>query len=119
MKNDSSHGKKLDALLKELAGKTTPELVELDPIVQIVVGFLEWNASAKSAAGAHDQMMGELVDNNDLRVSLPQELLPRSRLNQLGQRRAPQQSASSWISWTIRETIGRVCVRVGVCNARS
>jgi len=76
MKNDSRYGKKFDALVKKLSEKTPPELVELDPVVQVVIGFLEWNATATSAARAHEQMMAVLVDNNDLRVSLPQELLP-------------------------------------------
>ena len=75
MKNESRYGKKFDALLKQIRQEHQAEAPDLDPIDQLVVGFLEWNATAEMAAKAHEQLMAELVDNNDLRVSLPQELV--------------------------------------------
>ena len=75
MKNESSYGKKFELLLKKIRQRHRVELPELSPVDQLIVGFLEWNATARLAAKAHEQLMAELVDNNDLRVSLPQELL--------------------------------------------
>ena len=75
MKNESNYAKKFELLLKKIRRRHRVELPELGPMDQLIVGFLEWNATARLAAKAHEQLMAELVDNNDLRVSLPQELL--------------------------------------------
>jgi len=75
VKNESSHGKKFELLLKKIRRRHRVELPDLSPVDQLIIGFLEWNATARLAAKAHEQLMAELVDNNDLRVSLPQELL--------------------------------------------
>ena len=75
MKNESRYGKEFELLLKKIRTWKRVELPELSPVDQLIVGFLEWNATARLAAKAYEQLMAELVDNNDLRVSLPQELL--------------------------------------------
>lgn len=75
MKNESRYGKEFELLLKKIRRRHRVELPELSPVDQLIVGFLEWNATARLAAKAYEQLMAELVDNNDLRVSLPQELL--------------------------------------------
>ena len=76
MKHESRHADRFDALLKRIQQEHTAEPpAELDAVTQMVVGFLEWNATNAQAVKAHAQLMAELVDNNDLRVSLPQELV--------------------------------------------
>ncbi|MCX5659007.1 MAG: hypothetical protein NTW19_04705 [Planctomycetota bacterium] len=75
MKNEIVHAKKWAALLKRLrhSFKVEPP-PQRDPVTQMVVGFLEWNATPKSAKDAHHRISQILVDNNDLRVSHPQEV---------------------------------------------
>ena len=47
----------------------------LDPIGQIVLGFLQWESTTKAAQAAYDRLMAAMVDHNDLRVSHPQEIV--------------------------------------------
>lgn len=76
MKNESAYAKKFTATIREVKRSTKADPPpQLDPITQIVIGFLEWNATRKEALEAHDRLMEVLVDNNDLRVSLPTELI--------------------------------------------
>lgn len=76
MKNETNYVKKLVALLKKVvpSGKFEPEPTP-DPVTQLVIGFLEWNATAKEAVAAHAKLVAVMVDNNDLRVSLPHEVV--------------------------------------------
>jgi len=76
LKNESQYTRKLAALIKQVKSKFKGDLPQpTDPITQIVLGFLEWNATRSLAAEAHQRLMAVLVDNNDLRVSLPVELI--------------------------------------------
>lgn len=76
MKNESSYVKKLAALLKKVrsANRAEPH-PQRDPVTQLVVAYLEWNASRKSAKDAHARLTHVMVDNNDLRVSHPHEIV--------------------------------------------
>lgn len=50
------------------------EPIERDAVTQMIIGFLQWDASTKQAEGAYRKLMSVMVDNNDLRVSLPDEI---------------------------------------------
>ena len=70
MKHESRYAKGFDALLKRIRQDHTVEQpAELDPVTQLVVAFLEWNATNAQAVKAHTQLMAELVDNNDRRLA--------------------------------------------------
>ncbi len=76
MKNEGHYAKKLNALLRRMKSSHRggqPE--ETDPVAQLVIGFLEWNATRTLAQKAFDKLMERVVDINDLRVSLPKELI--------------------------------------------
>ena len=76
MKQDSNEAKQLAALLKRLSSKYKPEAPPAcDPVMQMVVGFMQWNATFEQADQAVNRLMAEVVDVNDLRVSLEYELL--------------------------------------------
>ncbi len=75
MKTDNTHAKQFTALVREWKRKfksTSPE--PHDPITQLVMGFLEWNATRRQAEEAYKQLMAVMVDTNDLRVSHSHEL---------------------------------------------
>lgn len=75
-KQDTSQGKKLTALLKRLAkAHSVEEPPPRDPTLQLVVGFLQWEATRKQAEEAIGRIMEHMVDVNDLRVSFEQEIL--------------------------------------------
>ena len=70
MKNDSNHAKKLATLLRKLKSKHKAEPAEpLDPIGQLIMSFLQWNATTKQAAAAYNRLTDAMVDHNELRVS--------------------------------------------------
>ncbi len=78
MKNEAQYAKPFAALWKKIsaAHKGEPRPAAADPVTQLVIGFLEWNSSSTKRAGeAHARLMAQLVDLNDLRVSLPHELI--------------------------------------------
>lgn len=75
-KQDTSQGKKFAALLKRLDDAYSPEEpAPRDPTLQLVVSFLQWEATRKHAEQAVERLMAEMVDVNDLRVSFEQEIL--------------------------------------------
>ncbi len=76
MKNQTTFARKFGTLyrkVKALHGGDPP--VEYEPVTQLVLSFLQWNATSKQADLAYDRLMGGLVDFNDLRVSHPTELI--------------------------------------------
>ena len=46
-----------------------------DPVAQLVVSFLQWNATRQQAEDAFTAIMDSVLDINDLRVSHPHELV--------------------------------------------
>ena len=76
MKNATSYIKPLAALLRKLkqrykAADPTPHQ---NPVTELVLSFLQWNATRKTAEAAFDRLMEGVVDTNDLRVSDPDEI---------------------------------------------
>ncbi len=51
------------------------EADELEPIAELVFSFLMWNATAKQADTAFGKIMSQVVDLNELRVSLTNEII--------------------------------------------
>ena len=76
MKDDSTYAKKFTVLLKKICKSyKQDDVVQLEPTTQIIISYLEWNATSAMALEAHDLLMHSMVDNNDIRVSLPQEIV--------------------------------------------
>lgn len=75
-KTDTKHTKALNALLKKARsawkGEEPPPL---EPISQLVFSFLTWNATVRQADAAMDKIMAQIVDLNELRVSLNHEIV--------------------------------------------
>ncbi|MFK7789662.1 MAG: hypothetical protein AB8C95_09260 [Phycisphaeraceae bacterium] len=51
------------------------EADELEPIAELVFSFLMWNATAKQADTAFGKIMAQVVDLNEFRVSLTNEII--------------------------------------------
>ncbi len=76
MKNQTAYVKKMTALLKRVRQEYKVEAPPpRDPVTQMVVAFLEWNATPNAAREAYQRITAVLVDNNDLRVSHPHEVV--------------------------------------------
>jgi endonuclease III len=76
VKDDSIYAKKFTALIKKLCKAYKPtDVIQLEPTTQIIISFMEWNATNAMAIEAHDLLMQSMVDLNDVRVSLPQEIV--------------------------------------------
>jgi endonuclease III len=76
VKNATACAKKLTSLLKKL--ETPPEAdagVGDDPVAVLVMSFLMWQATSDKAAAAFDRLSDATVDFNDLRVTLPHEIV--------------------------------------------
>ncbi len=70
MKTDATHIKKLNALIKSAIKRFKPEAEPaMAPVAQLVMAYLEWNATSKQAEKAFDRLMADMIDFNDLRVS--------------------------------------------------
>ena len=67
MKNESAYARKFASLFKKLPQAEVPP--QRDPVTQLVLGFLQWEATHKQAEAAHKRLMQVMVDNNDLRIS--------------------------------------------------
>lgn len=77
VKTDSKQDKAFAALLKKAqsAYKGPAEADAMDPIAQLVVSFLAWNATLKQAEHAFEKIIHQVVDLNELRVSHPHEIV--------------------------------------------
>jgi endonuclease III len=76
VKNEAQHAKKVNALLKRIKqAHAAVKLEDPDPVTQLVYAFLEWNASRPMAQKAYHKISQIMVDNNDLRVSHPHEMV--------------------------------------------
>ena len=75
-KADSKQIKALNALLKKARSKWDgEEPPPLEPITQLVISFLPWNATLQQADTAFEKIMAEVVDLNELRVSMHHEVV--------------------------------------------
>jgi endonuclease III len=75
VKNLGTHVKRWAALSKRIRHEPLPPAPTRDPVTQLVIGFLQWEASRKAAEAAYGRLMATLVDNNELRVSHPHEIV--------------------------------------------
>ena len=76
MKSDSPQAKKFFSLIKKIKSQYDLEApVKIDPAIQLAISFLSWNATLAKADTAYASLMEELVDINELRVSLESEVM--------------------------------------------
>ncbi len=76
MKNAPHYTKKFGSLYRQIkSGHPAEPVVGAEPVTQMIVGFLEWNATRRAARKAHEALMANMVDTNEVRVSRPDELL--------------------------------------------
>jgi len=70
VKQDAKQAKAITSLVRKLITRFKPEEPPpTDPIVQLVLSFLSWNASTRKAEDAYGKLMDQFVDVNELRVS--------------------------------------------------
>ncbi len=75
MKNATTFGKKLAALLKKLPKAEPPEFADAhDPIAVLVFSFLMVDSTTEKALTGYGKLREHIVDFNDLRVSMPHEV---------------------------------------------
>ncbi|UCD74282.1 MAG: hypothetical protein JSV91_10875 [Phycisphaerales bacterium] len=75
MKNASICARNLTTLLKKIGGALPPRPpVPDDPIEVLVMSFLMWESATEKAAAGYEAIMKQVVDFNDLRVSMPHEV---------------------------------------------
>ena len=66
----SDQVKKFEALLKKVQKKYQPEEIPpRDAVAQLIVGFLQWEATREKAEDAFGKLMEAMVDVNELRVT--------------------------------------------------
>jgi len=76
LKNEAAHARKFKTLFNRLRRRYPVDLPDpLEPVTQLVVAMLQWNSTRRLALAAHDRLMERLVDNNDLRVCHPHEVV--------------------------------------------
>jgi endonuclease III len=77
VKNAPTYTRRLAALLKKLKAAHPPATPgpAPDPLAQLVVAFLQCDATRRVAHAAHQRINAALVDCNDLRVSHPNEVI--------------------------------------------
>lgn len=62
-------------LKKAKAAYSGEEIDELEPIAELVISFLTWNATSRQADTAFGKIMAQVVDLNELRVSHTNEVI--------------------------------------------
>jgi endonuclease III len=62
-------------LKKATAAWSGEEADELEPISELVFSFMMWNATARQADTAFGKIMAQVVDLNELRISLTNEVI--------------------------------------------
>ncbi|MEM9345455.1 MAG: hypothetical protein AAGB26_02435 [Planctomycetota bacterium] len=62
-------------LKKARSAASGEEIDELEPIAELVVSFLTWNATSRQADTAFGKIMAQVVDLNELRVSHANEVI--------------------------------------------
>jgi len=76
VKHEPAQIKKLNALLRRLKSRhKNLEAPGYDPTTQLIIAFLQADASRRKAEQAYDALMEEMVDNNELRVSHTDEII--------------------------------------------
>ncbi|MGB0766983.1 MAG: hypothetical protein ACPGYV_04670 [Phycisphaeraceae bacterium] len=62
-------------LKKAMSAYSGEEADEMEPIAELVFSFLVWNATVRQADSAFGKIMAQVVDLNELRVSLTHEVI--------------------------------------------
>ena len=76
MKHEPAQIKKLNALIRRLKARhKNLEAPAYEPTTQLVMAFLQADASRRKAEQAYDALMEHMVDNNELRVSHTLEIV--------------------------------------------
>ncbi len=73
MKKAADAGRNFSALMKKIGKPASPSKKE-DPIDVLVLSLLMWESTAAKAKTAYERIQQRIVDFNDLRVSMPQEI---------------------------------------------
>ena len=74
--NAAANAKKLTALLKKLGTVSPPEMPGVnDPVGVLVISTLMWESTTEKAITAYNRLMEQVVDFNDLRVCMPEEVV--------------------------------------------
>jgi len=74
--NATACAKSLTKLLKSLpVREPNPELENMSAMDVLVESYLMWDANSDKARTGYDKLMAGLVDYNDLRVTLPHEIV--------------------------------------------
>ncbi len=76
MKHEPAQIKKLNSLMKKLKSRhKNLEAPGYAPTTQLIISFLQADASRRKAEQAYDALMENMVDNNELRVSHTREIV--------------------------------------------
>lgn len=76
MKNANDCAKKFGSLISKMAAAEPPAFTETDdPLAVLVQSFLLWESTTEKAVAAWDKLRTATVDYNELRVSMPDEVL--------------------------------------------
>jgi len=75
-KSSTAYGQKFTTLLNKIKRAHRADMPDLrDPITELIIGFLQWNASRRMAQSALTRIEDTVVDHNDLRVSHTDEIV--------------------------------------------
>ena len=74
MKKAADAGRNFSALMKKIGKPASPPEGEA-AIDVLVMSFLMWESTAAKAKTAYERIQQRIVDFNDLRVSMPQEIV--------------------------------------------
>ena len=76
MKNSAKYAKKLNTLLRKLpAGKPRREPESDDYLGVLIHSFMLWESTSSKAATAYGKLQSAIEDYNELRVSMPDEIV--------------------------------------------
>jgi endonuclease III len=76
VKHEPAQIKKLNALMRRLKARhKNLEAPAYEPTTQLIIAFLQADASRRKAEQAYDALMEHMVDNNELRVSHTMEIV--------------------------------------------
>jgi endonuclease III len=76
VKNPRQSARNLGGLLRKLGRPRDPlPLEDGDPVTVMVMSFLMWESTTTRASAAYKRLLDHVVDFNDLRVSMPHEMV--------------------------------------------
>jgi endonuclease III len=76
VKNTAAHTKKLASLIKSVKVDGPPSFPDgADPVAVLIQSLLLWQSTTDKAMQAYDKLVKAVVDFNDLRVTMPAEIV--------------------------------------------